>query len=42
MATPRVDTAASRASQSPSIMGPLSTRTTTDFTRHVKLMAMWC
>lgn len=34
MATPRVDTEAARAAQSPSIMGPLSTRTTGDFTRH--------
>ena len=42
MATPRVDTAAARAFQSPSIMGPLSTRTTADFTRHVNLITMKC
>ncbi|KAK9905511.1 hypothetical protein WJX75_001206 [Coccomyxa subellipsoidea] len=33
MATPRIDTEAARAAQSPSIMGPLSTQTTGDFTR---------
>ena len=37
MATPRIDTEAAKAAQSPSLMGPLSTRTTGDFTRHVSI-----
>lgn len=39
MAMPHIDAEETKACQNPSIMGPLSTRTTADFTRHVSQYA---